>query len=156
MGGGQRYAETSIPFNTPPYRQMKWHTPLIIIASFLILLAIFGEPGTPSLSYAADTTLTAVDNTNHTFTYTVTLTVRNTGTAAADATIVTVYLTTPPGAPEWQQAEVFFHAGRIAAGEQTVLTDTAALTVGKETASLFTNGTLPETTIVGTYTDAFF
>lgn len=135
---------------------MKWYTPLIIVTSFLILLAIFGEPGVPSLSYATETALTAADQTNHTLTYTVTLTVANTGTAAADNTMVTVYLTTPTGAPQWQQTDVIVPAGRIAAGETVVLTDVAVLQVGEETWPLLADGTPPETTIVGTYTDAFF
>ena len=135
---------------------MKWYTPLIIVASFLILLAIFGEPGAPSLSYAAETALTATDRANHTLTYTVTLTVTNTGTAAADNTVVTVYMTTPAGAPEWHQTEVTVPVGRIAAGETVVFTDVAVLSVGGETWPLLADGIPPETTIVGTYTDAFF
>lgn len=145
------------PYRPAPHQQwMKWYTPLIIVASFLILLAVFGEPGAPSLSYAAETTLPATDPGNHTLTYTVTLTVANTGTAIADNTMVTVYLTTPAGAPQWQQTEVIFPAERIAAGETVVLTDEAVLRVGGETWALLADGTPPDVTIVGTYTDAFF
>lgn len=135
---------------------MKWYTPLIIIASFLILLAIFGEPGAPSLTYETEATLTDTDPANRTATYTVALSVKNTGTAAADNTIVAVYLKTPPGAPEWQQAELIFPIGRLGTEEERVLTDSTTLTVGKETYALLENGTPPEVTVVGTYSDAFF
>lgn len=135
---------------------MKWYTPLIIVASFLILLAIFGEPGTPSLTYGTETILTGTDSANLTVTYSVTLTVTNIGTAAADNTVVAVYLKTPPGAPEWQQAELIFPVGRIEAGEEINHNNSTSLTVGEETFILLVNGTPPETTVVGTYTDAFF
>ncbi len=135
---------------------MKWYTPLIIVGSFLLLFAFFGEPGTPALSYGTSVTHAGDDSTNLTLTYTVAMTVKNTGTAAADNTIVTVYLKTPPGAPEWQQNEILFPVGRLAKGELTTHVDTTTLTVGKEAYLFLTNGTLPDTTIVATYSDAFF
>lgn len=136
---------------------MKWYIPLIIVGSCLLLFAIFGEPGTPALSYGTSAALAETDSTNLTLTYTVTLTVKNTGTVAADNVVVTVYLTTPPGAPEWHQADLIFPIGRLAKGELTTHTDTATLTVAEETYLFLTSGTLlPETTIVATYSDAFF
>jgi hypothetical protein len=135
---------------------MKWYIPLIIVGSFLILFAIFGEPGAPALSYGTETSVAGTDPENLTVTYSVTLTVTNIGTAASDNTVVSVYLKTPPDAPEWKQADLIFPIGRLAKGEETTRTDTAALTVGEETYALLVNGTLPETTVVGTYSDAFF
>jgi hypothetical protein len=135
---------------------MKWYTPLIIVGSFLLLFAFFGEPGTPELSYGTAVTVAETDPTNLTLTYTVAMTVKNTGTAAADNTIVTVYLKTPPGAPEWQQNDILFPVGRLAKGELTTRVDTTTLTVGEETYLFLTSGVLPETTVVATYSDAFF
>ena len=135
---------------------MKWYLPLIIVGSFLLIFAFFGEPGTPALSYGTSVTLAGDDSTNLTLTYTVALTVKNSGTVAADNVVVSVYLTTPPGAPEWQQADLIFPIGRLAKKEQITHTNTATLTVGKEAYLFLTNGTLPDTTIVATYSDAFF
>ena len=156
MGGSPHPDTTSITIRPLSYQQMKWYIPLIIVASFLFLLAIFGEPGTPSLIYETETRLTETDPANLTVTYTVTLTVTNTGTAAADNTIVAVYLTTPSNAPEWQQAEIVFPIGRIDTKDERIVTETTTLTTGEETYSLLLNGTSPETTIVGKYSDAFF
>ena len=135
---------------------MKWYIPLIVIGSFLFLFAIFGEPGSPVLSYGTVTSVAETDPANLTIIYSVTLTVTNIGTAASDNTVVAVYLNTPPGAPDWQQADLIFSVGHLAKGEENTLTNTTTLTVGKETYDLLTNGTLPETTVVATYSDAFF
>ncbi|WP_062396715.1 hypothetical protein [Methanogenium cariaci] len=138
---------------------MKWYIPpLIIVGSCLLLFAVFGEPGTPSLTYETTTTLAETDPVNLTVTYTVSLMATNTGTTTADNTVISVYLTTPPDAPpEWQQTDLIFPVGRIAAGETITRTDTANLRVGKETYALLVNETPPpETTVVGTYSDAFF
>lgn len=147
---------TWITIHSLTYRRMKWYIPLIIVGSFLILFAIFGEPGTPALSYGTETSVAGTDPENLTVTYSVTLTVTNIGTAASDNTVVSVYLKTPPDAPEWKQVDLIFPIGHLAKGEETTRTDTAALTVGEETYALLVNGTLPETTVVGTYSDAFF
>ncbi len=156
MGSGLSCAARGISIYPPTYRQMKWYIPLIIIASCLLLFAIFGEPGTPALSYDTATSVAETDPANLTVTYSVTLTVTNIGTAASDNTVVAVYLKTPPDAPEWQQADLIFTLGRLAKGVETKRTDTTTLTVGEETYALLVNGTLPETTVVGTYTEAFF
>ncbi|WFN34078.1 hypothetical protein L1S32_09515 [Methanogenium sp. S4BF] len=135
---------------------MKWYIPLIIAGSCLLLFALFGEPGTPALSYGTVAAVAETDPANLTLTYTVTLTVENTGTAAADNIVVAVYLTTPPGAPEWQQADLVFPIGRLSKGEVATRTNTTTLTVEEETYTLLTSGTLPETAVVATYSDAFF
>lgn len=156
MGFGLSCATTEISIYSLIYRQMKWYIPLIIVGSFLILFVIFGEPGTPALSYGTVTSVAETDPENLTVTYSVTLTVTNIGTAASDNTVVSVYLKTPPDAPEWQQADLIFPIGRLAKGEEITRTNTTTLAVGKETYALLVNGTLPETTVVGTYSDAFF
>lgn len=156
MGGGNKPTATPITILFPTWKQMKWYIPLIIIASFLILLAIFGEPGAPSLTYGTEVTLTSADSANLTATYTVVLMVRNIGTATADNTIVAVYVKTPSNAPEWQQTELIFPVGRIGSKEERTFTNSTTLTVGEETYALLENGTPPEITVVGTYSDAFF
>ncbi|KAF1078668.1 CARDB domain-containing protein [Methanogenium sp. MK-MG] len=149
-------ATTGITIQPPVYRRMKWYIPLIIAGSCLLLFAVFGEPGAPALTYGTETALAETDPANLTVTYTITLTVTNTGTATADNTVVSVYLTTPPSAPDWQQTDLIFPVGRIAAGETITRTDTADLRVGKETYAMLVNETTPATTVVGTYSDAFF
>lgn len=156
MGKGAKFAATRIFSRLLIYRTMKWYIPLIIAASCLLLFALFGEPGTPVLSYGTAASVAGTDPVNLTITYSVTLDVENTGTAAADNTIVAVYLTTPPGAPEWKQADLIFPIGRLAKGAEITRTDTTTITVGEETYALLANGTLPDIAVVATYSDAFF
>ena len=61
MGSEGCCAITGITINPLTYRQIKWHIPLIIATSCLLLFAIFGEPGTPANTYRTKTALAETD-----------------------------------------------------------------------------------------------